>query len=34
MLGVPCRHCFWSWDANLDVAGIDEEIANDISDRD
>ncbi|GJE46450.1 IS701 family transposase ISMch7 [Methylobacterium soli] len=34
VLGVTGQHHFWSWDANLDVAGTAEEIAKGIPDQD
>ena len=34
VLGVPSQHRFWSWDANLDVAGTAEDIAEGIPDLD
>ena len=34
VLGVTGQHRFWSWDANLDVAGTAEEIAKGIPDQD
>ena len=34
VLGVTGQHRFWSWDANLDLAGTAEDIAKGISDQD
>ncbi|AWI91981.1 IS701 family transposase (plasmid) [Methylobacterium sp. DM1] len=34
VLGVTAQHRFWSWDANLDVAGTAAEIAKGIPDQD
>ena len=34
VLGVTGQHRFWSWDANLDLAGTAENIAKGISDQD
>ena len=34
VLGVTGQHHFWSWDANLDVAGTAEDIAKGIPDQD